>query len=805
MRNWNALWALLLACASAVEGAPDPTLEALWLFDESTGSYPSTILVDASPHGRILALGRGGCIVEGKYGQALAPCPPRPLDLTGVAVRNVLFGLAPAPTPPGRGTPPLDWSRATFVALATVGEKHLRQPGFANVTQTKLNLGAFDWTVEFWFRANGASASEGVVFELGRGPRGDNDAVTRLTLNAGRSAFRLENQPSQMRLVIPTNKQALDQAEWRHLAFVYAAAERQLRHYVDGVMQPLPEKAALVALPVGEEAYMTVGCDGVFKRPLSGRIDELRIMSRALYREGFQPPGSFSRRRKPEKLLAGPPLLFESLEPLPLGSRKHLFLDNALIAEQKGIRFVPNPPRRMEKVLEDGARGHLAMAEDEQGVLRLYYRGPQDSLAVMTSRDGIHWEKPDLGRTVFGERNIVLEEPVGLGIVFIDPNAPPNEKWKYFSGIRRQPMYVFSSPDGWRFERNEVAALPFAAGSQSVVYYDDQRQLYVGHHRSDYALTPGGHTLRRFVRSETRDLMGPWLWEVITPEKTKQAAKRLRIHGRLDPWYLDNGPLAPSGIGLELPTVMAPDENLDPVGTDIYVTKAMKYPWATDAYLAFPSVYFHYEDDGPQARRVLGEQSRQRGSGVNEVQLAVSRDGLNWKRYPRPAYVPIGGDGSNSVHQLFLAYGMFRRGNEIWQYVGGHGGQGIGYHSAWKKGAPSPLWRLVQRMDGFVAAEGDYRGGLMVTKAFTFEGNRLVLNIDTGAVGYAQVGILDLHGNPLPGYTLDECVYINGDFLEAPVEWLGKGTDVGELAGRPVRLAFRLRGAKLFAMQFVRR
>jgi hypothetical protein len=250
---------------------------------------------------------------------------------------------------------------------------------------------------------------------------------------------------------------------------------------------------------------------------------------------------------------------------------------------------------------------------------------------------------------------------------------------------------------------------------------------------------------------------------------------------------------------------MSIDERMDPVGTDIYATKALKYPWAPDAYVAFPSVYFHYWDDGPLTRKTLGEKDRGRGSGVVEVQLAVSRDGRNWKRYPRPAYAPVGGDGSNRIHMLFMAQGLVRRGAEIWQFVGGHGGNGIGYHSAWTQKGPWPLWRLVQRLDGFVAAEGDYAGGSLVTRPLTFEGNRLVLNVDTGAVGYAQVGILDETGMPVPGYSVDECVYINGDFLATEVEWLQVGRDVSKLAGKPVQLVFRLRGAKLFAMQFVKR
>ena len=93
----------------------------------------------------------------------------------------------------------------------------------------------------------------------------------------------------------------------------------------------------------------------------------------------------------------------------------------------------------------------------------------------------------------------------------------------------------------------------------------------------------------------------------------------------------------------------------------------------------------------------------------------------------------------------------------------------------------------------------------MKTKPFTFDGNRLILNIDTDAAGFAQVGFLDERGEPIDGFRVDDCVYINGDFIDTAVEWSTKGTDVSELAGRPVRLVFRMRGTKLYSMQFVDR
>ena len=287
----------------------------------------------------------------------------------------------------------------------------------------------------------------------------------------------------------------------------------------------------------------------------------------------------------------------------------------------------------------------------------------------------------------------------------------------------------------------------------------------------------------------------------VSQAETAAAAQTRRLHA-LNPWYLDNGPLTPGGFGIEYPTAFAPDDSLDPPGADIYVPKAMKYPWAPDAYVAFPHLYFHYEEEGPSARRVLGEKSHARGSGPIEAQFAVSRDGIRWKRYPRPVYIGIGTHEGDPIHQVYLAHGLVRRGDEIWQYYFGE----EGYHSSWKKGTKRAVYRVVQRLDGFVSAVAPYdREGLLVTRPLLFEGNRLVLNVDTGASGYVQFGLLDQSGQSIDGFGPDDCVYISGNFIETEVEWLRRGKDLSKLQGRPVQVVFRMRGAGLYSFQFVRR
>jgi hypothetical protein len=110
---------------------------------------------------------------------------------------------------------------------------------------------------------------------------------------------------------------------------------------------------------------------------------------------------------------------------------------------------------------------------------------------------------------------------------------------------------------------------------------------------------------------------------------------------------------------------------------------------------------------------------------------------------------------------------------------------------------------MVQRLDGFVSAVAPYEREItLVTRPLTFTGSRLRLNIDTGALGYAQVGLLDANGRAIPGFAPEDCVYVNVNSVAHPVEWMGRGGDVSGLAGRVVKVILRLRGASLYALQF---
>lgn len=821
---------IFLTTLSIAQDKANKTI-SLWLFDEQIGLYPSQVLENISENDIPLVLGLGGKIVKGKFGNALGTTKHAEVKLPKGEPK---YGLVKLDPPKGRTVEPLTWYNADFAALMTSGENHLRkQVGFVKPTERRLNLGDFDWTVEFWFYPSRNTNEAGNVFEIGSGPRGENKIYTTLKLNKDLSKFILYNQPSGNTIEIPT---LLTESEWQHLAFVYNADDNQIKHYVDGKLQLLPEQKEIEALPVGEEDYMSIGRNGSWNEPLQGKIDELRFSEGAVYENEFQPPKSFSKlyqeNYKPDELVKGPPLLFDNENkektPLKLGGRKHLFIDDAFIEKMSDIEFTVNPPRKDELVIgniEGKFRKHLTVIEDEDGLIRIYNSVEDDYMIVHTSKDGVNFEAPNTGIEHRGKKNVVIPEPVGgKGNPFIDPNGSGEQKWKMISSYRNRGEYLYSSPDGWNWTRQKTAMIPFRSGTQVCTFYDDQRQVYVTTHRTGIFHTPGGATQRSTVVTQTQNLYEPLKYEPLSQQDYWDLDKKYRLR-EPQPWWLDNGPLTPGDFGLEFPHTFDPAEE-DPVGTDIYITKVQKYKYAPDTYFAFPITYFHYYVDGPINRQILIDSARERGEGPIETQIAVSRDGLNWKRYFQPTYVAPGTHAGIDIKTAYLAIGMVKRGNEIWQYYFGE----PHYHTPWKKyDNKRAVFRLVQRVDGFISIDSPYdKEAYFTTKPFVFKGNRLTLNIDTKAVGFTQVGFLDENGEPIKGFSVDDCIYINGDYISEEVEWIQnigqfndvrikidesseilrnvKTTkDVSSLEGKVVQLVFKMRNTKLYSMEFIKK
>jgi len=99
--------------------------------------------------------------------------------------------------------------------------------------------------------------------------------------------------------------------------------------------------------------------------------------------------------------------------------------------------------------------------------------------------------------------------------------------------------------------------------------------------------------------------------------------------------------------------------------------------------------------------------------------------------------------------------GVVQRGNYLYQYYNSSGRlhDGAILRAEYEKLAPrlGGIGIIRQRLDRFVSADADHKGGWLETSLLKFSDNRLRLNIDTGAMGTVFVELRDAGGQPIPG------------------------------------------------------
>jgi hypothetical protein len=460
--------------------------------------------------------------------------------------------------------------------------------------------------------------------------------------------------------------------------------------------------------------------------------------------------------------------------PLEIGSHKQLLIDRRFIAASHGIELHMNPAQKLGLILDEAGQpssesGHTSRVIMDQGKIRLFV-GAGD-LFVLESEDGLRFKRTgiQIGR---GE----------LPTIFLDQHDPdPSRRYKLFWLQTKSPfdprtdgIFAGYSADGAHF--NTVGrVLPFLIDNPAVVDWDERIGKYVIFTRT---FCYDSENQRRITRIETDDPMKPWPYR---PGNPKQ--ERLSIENA--------------------PAVLEADKE-DNVHSDIYYNSATIYPWAQDAYFMFTAQFRHFSPErNPYIRPPHGHWE---DFGLLEIQLASSRDGIHWQRLSREPYFPNGLADEWDRWYAVMAPGMVRRGNYLYQYYcsTGRTHDSAILRSEYDKSAPrmGGIGVVRQRLDGFISADADHRGGWLETPPLLFKGNQLRLNIDTGAMGVASVELRDADDKPILGFTHDGCEEIGGNFVDQRVYWKSK-TDVSTLAGRPVRVHFKLTRAKLYGFQFL--
>ena len=495
-----------------------------------------------------------------------------------------------------------------------------------------------------------------------------------------------------------------------------------------------------------------------------------------------------------------------------VGSQRQLLFDDRFVAASRDVRHVVHRPVKTgewtikpEHKWEMGGIGPYSSVLKVGDTYHMWYHcmasvqwhidEKAGSICYARSTDGIHWEKPALGLIEYeGSRNNNIVFGHGAagytlgqdgGMVFIDPNAPPEERFRLpllYKDIG-PGVHIFSSGDGihWKLtHRSVITYRPQARGhhldTQNVVFWDERIKKYVCYVRKN----------------------------------VNEAGSQGRAVGRAESDHLGD-----FAVVQDMPAVLKPDDkdlkHGDTAVVDYYMSAAIKYPWAQDVYLMFPTAYYHYIGGRlPEFPKEVPT-----NAGPLDTQFAASRDGISWERYDRQPCVPLGMKGEFDWASARTIWGIVpdKSGRYLYMYYRAsdwlhgwdrddrnkrrltEGGLGADQNIA-------VLSRLVLRMDGFVSIRGAYTGGEFTTPLLTFTGGKLELNMDNSATGIVQVEIQDADGKPIDGYKLDQCDLIHtANDINRTVVWRGK-SDVKPLEGKPVRLRFAITNADLYAFQF---
>jgi hypothetical protein len=450
-------------------------------------------------------------------------------------------------------------------------------------------------------------------------------------------------------------------------------------------------------------------------------------------------------------------------EPLALGRQRELFVDDYLLAAVKNAKHELHRPEPREVALvcdrpwEGNTSAYFTIFGDGER-FRAYYRGSHfdekkrrathpEVTCYAESRDGIAWEKPELGLFEFNgskKNNIVWTGPGTHNFtVFLDSNpaCAPEARFKALAGgtttvggKSRECLNALQSPDGIHWSMMAKAVITDGAfDSQNLAFWDSAR----GEYRAYWRFFTEGYTDER-----------GWSPGGVRAIRTATSKDFVHWQNQADLKYVDS-----------------PAEHL-------YTNAILPYFRAPHLFIGFPT-RFH-----PKTEQV-------------EPLFMSSRDGVLFRRWSEPLIpitAPKDRDGNRSNYMTWGLLQLPGNDRELSVYAT------EGYYA----GPGSRVRRFVFRIDGFVSLRAQGEGELL-TKPLTFAGSTLSLNLVSR--GGARVELQDLAGRPLDGFTIEDCLPIQGDFIEHAVRWKS-GADLGRFAGRPVRLRIVMNDADVFSLRF---
>jgi hypothetical protein len=443
-----------------------------------------------------------------------------------------------------------------------------------------------------------------------------------------------------------------------------------------------------------------------------------------------------------------------------------LFVDDYLVASKEHVvrTYHPfekdprNPLLKADRPWEGNnvyLYGTVLPNESGPGYRMWYHALPETKgddayrLLYATSRDGITWEKPNLGFVEYKgskDNNIFIRRGSRdhiPSIIHTPWEKDPQRQYLMinYDGDKFDGYVVAWSPDGLRWTDAADKAVFTKGGDVGQFLYDFHKGEYVGYVKNTAQVSDMRR--RAVARIASKD---PLSW----PEP-------------------------------EL--VLAPDTFDDRWAhgiqrTSFYGLSAFAYE---SMYLGFLWVF--RADDETEGYF----------DGPIFCELVTSRDGVHWMRQQgeRVPVLPVGTGKAWDRGMVFSATQPLVVDGKVWLYYGGVDGKHLPRkNEPWHSG----IGLATLRKDGFASLDAKGETGTVLTRRLV--GARGPLRVNYTASGSLRVEVLDATGNVLPGYGRDDCTPLTGDSIDATVAWRDRRTLQG---GRPIRLRFILENASLYS------
>jgi hypothetical protein len=475
------------------------------------------------------------------------------------------------------------------------------------------------------------------------------------------------------------------------------------------------------------------------------------------------------------------PYLGNRPEIVPINVGRQLFVDDFLIestdmkrVSHKARKLNSNPVLKPETKLEQGLWGVPGASAKDGGVwwdpndklFKMWYEaGWLHSMAYAVSKDGIHWERPNLDIEP-GTNRLVPDIVSDSSTVWLDHYTEnQDERFKMFlrspntvPGINEHFNYGFSmvSPDGIHWGKPVKSG---TCGDRSTFFYNPFRKKWVYSIRNggNINIAPNGRC--RYYHEHDDFLKGA-AWEKGEPVYWT-GADNLDIP---DP-YIDQKP-------------------------QLYNLSAVGYE---SLMLGLHQIHL-----GP-TNEVCVEKGVPK---ITELMTSFSRDGFHWHRPEREAFIPAERKQGYWDRGYVQSVGGICAivGDQLWFYYIGFGGNSKftdpeyaknGMHSNGSTGI------AVLRRDGFMSMKAGDNESRLTTRPVTFDGEYLFVNVDCQS-GQLKVEILDHDCSVIAPFSASNCLPVSADSTIKQISWKG-AKNLALLKNKPVRFRFHLVNGDLYS------